>query len=29
MPINYMFLELFEDDFPYEVSELGGVRLII
>ena len=27
--IHFMFLGMFGNDFPYEVSELGGVRLII
>lgn len=29
IPINFMFIGSPDDEFPYEVSELGGVRLII
>lgn len=29
IPVNFMFIGSSGDDFPYEVSELGGVRLII
>lgn len=29
IPVNFMFIGSPGDDFPYEVSELGGVRLII
>ena len=29
IPINFMFIGSPDDKFPYEVSELGGVRLII
>ncbi len=28
IPINFIFMCWPRDDFPYEVSELGGVRLI-
>ncbi len=29
IPINFMFIGSPGDHFPYQVSELGGVRLII
>ena len=29
IPINFMFIASPGDKFPYKVSELGGVRLII
>lgn len=29
IPVNFMFMGSPQDGFPYEVSELGGVRLII
>ena len=29
IPINFMFMGSPHDDFPYEISALGGVRLII
>jgi hypothetical protein len=29
IPQNYMFISSFGKDFHYQISELGGVRLII